>query len=561
MLFTLNRLSKPSSSWWAVLLSVPILGYGTYFFWGFVQDDAFIYLRVAQVFLEHGNLGYNPGVRVEAFTGFLWQWLCIGILKIGLPPIISLKIIAFILALGTQYFLYRLSLQVLQNVWWALGVTLLLAVYPPRILWFSSGLEMELFLFSVVWAAAAFVKAVSLNTTRGFFRVSLILTIAILSRPEALILLASALAALWVDKRTRRLECVLAVLTLPVIVFSGLTVFRYIYFGLPLPNTYYAKVAGGIWLMKKGVFALRDFGYRNFNAVFTTFSLFGWLLLFGERRRKSETIFLSVWWGGFIFHYLKSGGDLMAEDRLLLPACPSMFISAAVFVQGIAQWLSRWFTSIARREWLGWTPSWLAIILFGASCFHYYNYKWKHELIGYKEVLDTLYSCHGQIGRYMNSRALPGDKAVVTDAGMTAWQAPNVYFIDFLGLGDTTTSHIFYRNNFIPWIYTYCFWKEACDKAHKNVLRDMSAYFLRERPRWVVCNLICKENSKEQKELLNAVNDLPDTIPLSFVPHIIFWSYFSVFNNDSIRVQYKPILFYAYNPTYYLLLVEKREAL
>ncbi|MCS6982316.1 MAG: hypothetical protein N2110_02855 [Flavobacteriales bacterium] len=552
-------MSKPDSGWWAVLLSAPLLGYGTYYFRGFVQDDAFIYLRVAQVFLEHGNLGYNPGVRVEAFTGFLWQWLCIGILKLHLPPIVTLKIISFILALGTQYFLYKLSLQVLQSGWWAMGITLLLALYPPRVLWFSSGLEMELFLFSVVWASAAFIKAISVNTTQGFYRVSLVLAFAVLSRPEALILLAAVLVALWAEKRTRRLEYVLAILTLPVIVFSGLTVFRYIYFGLPLPNTYYAKAAGGIWLMKKGVYALRDFGYRNFNTVFTTFSLFGWLLLFGEKRRKSEAIFLSTGWSGFVLHYLKSGGDLMAEDRLLLPACPSMLISAGVFAQNMAQWLNQWLTSLSRREYLGWMPYFLTIALYGAAGFHYYNFKWKHELLGYKEVLDALNSCHGQIGRYMNSRALPGDKAVVTDAGMTAWQAPNVYFIDFLGLGDTTTSQIFYRNNFIPWIYTYCFWKEACDKAHKNVLRDMNHYFLKEYPRWVVCNLICKENSKEQKELLNAVNDLPDTIPPSFVQHIIFWSYFSVFNNDSIRIQYKPILFYAYNPTYYLMLVEKRK--
>lgn len=541
----------------AVVLSLPPLLHGLWRLQGFVQDDALIYLRVAQVFLEYGNLGYNPGQNVEAFTGFLWQWLIIAINWLQLPPIWSLKIFGFFLALGTQIFLFRLACLTLRHNAWALIVTILFAFYPPRILWFTSGLETELFLFSVTWGASVFLEALNAPDNKVFRRVSLPFVLMVLSRPEAPVLMVAAFMGLMAESRLRRISYVLNLFLWPTLVYLALLIFRMEYFGLPLPNTYYAKEAGGIWLMKRGYYAVKGFGQKNFNIFYSVFSVVGWVHLWREERARAAAVFFAFWSLAFGLHFVRSGGDLMPEERLLLPMMPAVFLSCAVFVKSMTDFISELLTDGLKKNVVGLIPASSLTMLVVMIAVHYTK-KSHRDFAGHNEVIPALEACHGDAGSIMEAAANPGDKAVLTDAGMTAWRAPRVRFIDFLGLGDTTASMIFYRNNFNPWCYEYCHWHEACDIAKKNSEAAFTQYFIKENPRWVVCNMIPGEGTPQHKLLKEFAHHPPDSIPSKIAETIIMWSYFGVWKNDSIRSQYKPVKIYEYNPNYFLMLVERR---
>jgi hypothetical protein len=541
----------------ALLLSLPPLLHGAWRLRGFVQDDALIYLRVADVFLRHGNLGYNPGENVEAFTGFLWQWLTIAALWLGGSPVSSLKLFGLLLALGTQVFLFHLALRLLGNKLWALVFTILFAFYPPRILWFTSGLETELFVFSVVWGAAGFLEVIHHPNNRSFRRISPAFALMVLARPEAPILMGAAFCALMAEPRLRRLSYIVNLLLIPTLVYVALLVFRLNYFGLPFPNTFYAKEAGGIWLMKRGYYAVKGFGQKNFNMFFSVFALMGWVTLWREARERGASVFLASWAGAFGLHFVKSGGDLMPEERLLLPMMPGVFVSAAVFVKSITEFFSTLLVEWTRKSLTSGLIPGILIALSAGIASQYFR-KVRTDFAGHNEVIAALEACHADAGRIMDARAVPGDKAVVTDAGMTAWVAPHVRFIDFLGLGDTTASMIFYRNNFNPWAYEYCFWYPACDTAKKKTEADFVRYFIRENPRWVVCNIIPGEGTPTQALLREYIHHPPDSIRPEIADVIIMWRYFGVWFNDSIRKSFKPVKVYEYNPNYFLMLVERR---
>lgn len=541
----------------ALLLSLPPLLHGAWRLRGFVQDDALIYLRVADVFVRHGNLGYNAGENVEAFTGFLWQWLSIGAVLLGGSPVNTLKLIGLILALGTQVFLFRLAFRLLGNALWALAVTLIFAFYPPRILWFTSGLETELFLFSVVWGAACFLEALDNPDNNTFLRTSVAFALMVLARPEAPILMGAAFCGLMAEPRLRRLSYVVNLLLIPTLVYTALLVFRMNYFGLPFPNTFYAKEAGGIWLMKRGYYAVKGFGQKNFNIFYSVFALMGWVTLWREARERGAAVFLALWSGAFGLHFVKSGGDLMPEERLLLPMMPGVFVSAAVFVKSMTEFFSALLVEWSRKSMSSWLIPGILIAMSAVIAGQYIR-KVRTDFAGHNEVIAALEACHGDAGRIMDAQALPGDKAVVTDAGMTSWVAPRVHFMDFLGLGDTTASMILYRNNFNPWAYEYCFWYPACDVAKRQTEADFVRYFIRENPRWVVCNIIPGEGTPQQNLLRAYIHHPPDSIRPEIAEVIIMWRYFGVWANDSIRNSYKPVKVYEYNPNYFLMLVERR---
>ena len=542
----------------ALFISSIILAYYVYYFRTFVQDDALIYLRVADIFLKYGNLGYNPNENVEAFTGFFWQWICIGIRALNLPPTDTLKVVSLSFGIGTQWFFLLLSCRFFANPLWAFLLNILFAFYPPRLLWSNSGLETEVFLFSVVWSAWMFVKASESPQISKFWHSSLAFGFMVLNRPEAPILIAAAVGAMFLDRRLRQVQYFMALLTIPVMIYLGLLFFRLHYFGLPFPNTYYAKTAGGIYLFKRGYYAVKGFAQRNFNMPLSILAFFGWIVLWFEKKLKAESAFLALWCLLYGTYYVKSGGDIMAEDRLLIPIMPAVFLSSLIYLDDITNIV----TYRIRKFSIKWSfiPLSLIVICCLTLIFHYYSKTKDSEgLLPYIFVLPALENVHADIGKYIQEHSLPGDKAILTDAGMTAWKAPDVYFMDFFGLGDTNTSMILYRNGFNPWLYDVCYWYPSFQNSKANSEKAYIKYTHRENPRWVVGLFIPPENSPEQELLRNAVSQCPDSISPRLGELMNIWGYFGVFRVDSIRNRYKPLKFYEYNPTYYLMLAEKRE--
>lgn len=222
----------------------------------FLCDDAFISFRYS-VNLAHGHgLVFNPGMeRVEGYSNFLWVLILAGLDVVGIRPeqAAAPLLLLFTVALWAlvAWFAWRQRLAK-EPMWLAAVPVLYLAVTRSIAVWSSSGLETRLFEALVVAGALRLIVEVEARergeSPRGL--AAWAFALATLTRPDALLisLVAFAAAGLHLRRRSRAAFTRWIGSTVPFFVIVGLHfVFRRIYYGDWLPNTYYAKVDGRTW--------------------------------------------------------------------------------------------------------------------------------------------------------------------------------------------------------------------------------------------------------------------------------------------------------------------------
>lgn len=210
----------------------------------FVCDDAYVAFRYARNLVDGDGLVYNVGERVEAFTSPLW----VGVLALGMiagvPPeaaSVGLGMLCGCLTLVVLHIGARRAFPQDRVVCWA--APLLLASTRIFAAWASGGLETAL--FTLLLTASVLRFGVELTGTRR--RLSWLLFLVLyLARPEGALLGAVCLGSALLWDRSRWKDWIAAALKLGAGV--GLHVaLRLYYYGVPLPNTFYAKVTGFHW--------------------------------------------------------------------------------------------------------------------------------------------------------------------------------------------------------------------------------------------------------------------------------------------------------------------------
>ena len=225
------------------VLLVQVLG-------AWVIDDAFISFRYALNALHVQGFVFNPGERVEGYTNFLWVALFVPILAAGLPP-----------ATTAQALTLLCSQLIVALVWWAArrrygvpaaaGAVLLLLASTPFILWTARGSGMETALFSLLLLAG-----IVACLERRLLPAGMLLGLAAMTRPEgvlaaavcSVVLAAPMLRAALQRMPIRQLAAARdwrAPLRLLIgfgVIFLPYYLWRFSYYGYPLPNTFYAKV-------------------------------------------------------------------------------------------------------------------------------------------------------------------------------------------------------------------------------------------------------------------------------------------------------------------------------
>ena len=237
----------------------------------FLTDDAFISFRYARN-LAHGyGLVFNPGHEaVEGYTNFLWVLLLAVLDALGLRPESAAPWLSLTATVGLWAVVALYPLRVSPprfRPWLIVVPTLLLAVTRSVAVWSTGGLETRLFSLLVVAGVLRAVVEVreSLDERADppLPASALLFALAALTRPPGLLVAAStAIAAALVLIRHRRLclRRAAAWLLLFATPVAAHFLFRRLYYGAWLPNTYYAKVDPGGWwsmgLAYLGVFAL-----------------------------------------------------------------------------------------------------------------------------------------------------------------------------------------------------------------------------------------------------------------------------------------------------------------
>lgn len=299
----------------------------------FVCDDAYISFRYARNLIEGHGLVFNPGEWVEGYTNFLWVLELAAIWAVtGVEPPDASIALSLGLTAGTLGLTMLLALRTPQTTWrWpvAMAAVALLATHRSVAVWATSGLETRQFTFLVLLG----VLLTATPGRRALAGGATALGLAELTRPEALLIgpitLAVRLLRTW--RAGGSLSAELAATTPFALLVGGQLVWRLATYGVPLPNTWYAKSVRPWWdagVIYLGVAALE-------HALYLTLPLALVGLVVRTRAGEASLLTALAWAIPLLGFLARQGGDHF-EFRALDELWPFLAVGAAEGLAAIA---------------------------------------------------------------------------------------------------------------------------------------------------------------------------------------------------------------------------------
>jgi len=449
------------------LLAVAAVGLVTHaLLYPFISDDAYISFRYADNFARLGELTFNPGERVEGYTNFLWTVLLGLLLKLRLRPDVMARVLgaAFgVTVLVVTYLLTRIYRGGRASPWDGLA-PLALAGSAGFAVWCSGGLETQLFTALMLGGMTLYVAE---HVGRVRWRLSgLVLALAAMTRPEGLMVFGLTglhlLAVKLVSDRgrarflPRRAE--IGWLLGFVVPFGLFFLWRYSYYGWPLPNTYYVKAGGGASAsaIKWGLPYLWDWVGRD-NKLYLLAPLLPVFLIlrprtaWGEGQREGVPRPIFVWsylglvGSVYVAYVVYVGGDFMAMGRFFVPVMPIVALLLQESLREVIERFPRHAGSADRyhplRFWI------TATVLVGALCVNAVGvYRENQKLTYYRWGLDTIAYLKKfaddriLVGRWMRRNLPKSTYLAVGGAGAIVY-ASRLRALDTFGLNDLWIAH------------------------------------------------------------------------------------------------------------------------
>jgi arabinofuranosyltransferase len=306
-----------------------------------MDEDAFINLRIIdQIFAGHGPV-FNAGERVESATSALWLAILV-VARLIFGSFASMEWITTLTSLAAAVGAFAVAgkaTRVLHRGEDGFVVPVgLLLVAAVAVVWdFStSGLEMGLVW---LWLAGAWYVLVSIARTqeigpRKRLWFGVVLGLAPLVRPDLTLMLVFMLGAWFVLVRPRRVVFdLVAILALPV----AYQIFRMGYYATVVPTTALAKDAGGLHLGQGWAYAKNFIGpYRLWLTAILVVATIVYRTL--ARRDRRVALVTAVMLASGLVHALyitAIGGDYM-HGRLLLPAFFALALPASIAIPTIS---------------------------------------------------------------------------------------------------------------------------------------------------------------------------------------------------------------------------------
>jgi hypothetical protein len=316
-----------------------------------LNDDAMISMRYAHNLARGFGLLWNPGQPpVEGFTNPLWVvYMAVWhLLPIPLPAMsLPIQISGALFLALNLVFVYRIAVHFTKNELAGFLAVILTGLYEPLNNWGLLGMEVSLLVLLVNIAVWQSIQAY--ETKRFDWRPYAVLGFGTLVRFDmAVPFLAVLLVMLFFDKAHRRQHLVYGLGILAGALGSQ-TLLRLWYYGEPLPNTYYLKVAGIPLLVRvaNGFVAFATLFWNNSWALallpFT-------MLLF---RRDQQTVLLVFLFAGQMAYSIYVGGDAWEHkggaNRYISLGIPLFFVLLIAAAQHILEALTR---EIKTAGWL-----------------------------------------------------------------------------------------------------------------------------------------------------------------------------------------------------------------
>jgi hypothetical protein len=295
----------------------------------FRVDDAYITFAYSKT-LAHGHGPVLNHGRTEGYSNFLWMALIALPLAVapGLDPYIVARVLTlpFLLLLG--WAVYSIARRRARAPWAWLAVGLL-AMDSDLAVSALSGLETVAYAALVSTTAALYLATLD-GDARAARWVSPVGGLVALTRIDGFlvlggVLLVEAVRTLWRKAPVRRY----AIWAAPgLVLFIGWFTWRWAYYRLPLPSTYYAKQLIPQILPHRGWEYVSQF-WQAHGLVFTVPFV---AIAVAQKPRHKSLLLLA---GGLLYaaYVARVGGDWMPFGRFLVPILP---LVAVLFAWGIA---------------------------------------------------------------------------------------------------------------------------------------------------------------------------------------------------------------------------------
>ena len=389
-------------------------------------DDAYIVYRYARNLATGHGFVFNPGERVEGVSCFLWTVVLTPFSALPLPKVAS--VLTITCALTVLLLLPGLSARLRHERqadaldWCA---PLLLAANPGFSYWADGGLETVPFAALLVLTLRSYLDE---KRSGGRQWSALFASLALLTRPETPLLLGALVAdMLWGRPRGPKARVARWVAAVGG-TFSAFLVFRRMYFGDWLPNTYYAKSGSpiGETLLAGWNYHLRFFAdwlpSLGGEVPWLGLVVFSVVLVHGlidAKRRPAGTVLLLLA-AAIVF----DGGDWMFLYRFWVPGLPLLYVLLISLLRSTF--------GTGRRGLTG--SSLVVALLLAHSVVRGFEERSPAGLLHPSRPGTESYAA---IGRFLTEHTQPGDAVALMDIGQLGYET-DLHIVDISGLVDRT---------------------------------------------------------------------------------------------------------------------------
>jgi hypothetical protein len=526
----------------------------------FVKDDAYISFRYAHNFVTGHGLVFNTGEKLEGFTNFLWVLVLAPFEKLGWDLFQVCEVLGTLLGIA-------LFVEATRFSWWLGGerrdlsgawASTWLATSSSLVLWAKSGLEQPLAQLLpitgafLLWrsrdALATLGDGLDAAGTRRLERNHLVagvlLGLGCITRPElhAIALIVALPLAIDVVRSRRISRAALLYVAGVLAITIPAHAFRYAYYGSLFPNTFYVKTGTGAQIWKEGLKTLRDM--FEFNATGALFVLAP--LAFADRKRLVEKLTMAVVVVTFFVYYVKVGVDEMQWHRLYLPALPFVAILAALGLRNLLDAVARALGPTEAKQSILAGVGWFLVGWAGWNSFGF-TYREFHGFDGHADLAGTY---HPDLGKFIVRHERPGALVAFQDMGSTPYHAPDVNFLDFIGLVDGTVAHARHDYGLHPFVGV------DEDNVQSKYDADMREYYFRRNPEWAILTIYTPKGDEQRLAKLFEQDPTGASLGEAYANN----SYqFNLWHDARFRQRYVPVRTWQRSAGYYLALWRRRD--
>ena len=446
-----------------VLIAVSLYLCMNFFDW--VIDDLYIYFRYVDNFISGNGIVFNKGEYVEGFSSFLWFIYLSLCGMLNLPLEASAKYSGLAISVLNTIIAYRISSKIMPGRF-ALIAPVMMLFSLPFMLWAISGFEVMLYIFLIL--SSVFIVISGKSSVRKIMLPMLLFLITI-TRPEGILTAAAIIAYVFFYKKEY------SDLRFMTLLFSSLlllfVLFRILYFGDILPNTYYAKIGHNLL----GNYELRSYknGFMYFvfflksNPQFIPAVMFSIFVILKARHHRAMILLVIIFASQLMF-IIFSGGDWMVQYRFAVPAIPILAIISVGLLHSLA-------VTERRREFA------VSVLAISICLITAISLKYNDYTIIEREI--TLWNNLKSIAPGMNEVIQGGALAASGACGIMPYYMKDVKFIDMVGLTDRVIANNGIRSGM---------WFE----------KSLPAYVYSLNPQWII--MWKKSNNGGEYEFRNA---------------------------------------------------------